>query len=123
MGDLKRDVVTVTRFLDVRGAIGRDVAHPGDGNNYVTSGESAVFADTSSSTATISIGDSDANTPGYTVHIVDAGGNAGTNNITVSAETDADHNVDGSNQDLTISTNFSHETIMADENGDLWSVS
>lgn len=94
---------------------------PGDGSNHtVTMGEAIVQANTSSSTATITLSDAIAAEPGYVVVVKDVGGNAATNNITITAETDTSHNVDGSNQDVTIAANFGEERFYVDEDGHFW---
>lgn len=99
---------------------GDAIVVPGDGSDHtVVQGEMIIQADTSSSTATITLSDAIAAEEGYVVIVNDSGGNAATNNITITAETDTSHNVDGSNQDLTLATNFGEERIFSDGT-DFW---
>jgi hypothetical protein len=89
----------------------------GDGNDTTVDEDSQyVFADTTSSVLTVTL-PSAAERDGHAVTVVDAGGNAGTNNITISSGSGA--NVDGSDQDLTISTNYGELTLVysGDETG------
>jgi len=89
----------------------------GDGNDTTLDQDTQiVYADTNASVLTVTIPEA-AEADGKEVTVQDAGGNAGTNNITVSAGSGA--NVDGSDQDLTISTNYASVTLTysADESG------
>jgi len=75
-----------------------------------------VYADTNDSALTVTI-PADAEADGKEVTVQDAGGNAGTLNVTVSAASGA--NVDGSDQDLAVSSNYGSLTLTysADETG------
>lgn len=89
----------------------------GDGNDLTIEQDTeVVFADTTTSTLTVTL-PADAEADGKRVTVVDAGGNAGTNNVTVSAG--SGNNVDGSDQDLTISANYGELSLVwsADESG------
>lgn len=75
----------------------------GNGNDLTVSEDvEVVFADTNDSTLTVTI-PSSAEVDGRRIAVVDRGGNAATNNITVTAA--SGNNVNGSDQDITISTN------------------
>jgi len=89
----------------------------GNGNDLTIDADTeVVYADTNDSVLTVTI-PSEAEADGKVVTVQDAGGNAGTNAITVTAASGA--NVDGSDQDLTISTNYGSVTLTysADETG------
>lgn len=90
----------------------------GDGND-LTVGEDTevVFADTNDSTLTVTLPEA-AEVDGHAVTVVDAGGNASGSNITVSSGSGA--NVDGSDQDLTISTNYGELTLVYSSDGTGW---
>ena len=75
----------------------------GDGSDLTVDEDTeVVFADTNDSALTITLPES-AEVDGKKVKIVDVGGNAGTNAITITAA--SGNNVNGSNQDVTIGTN------------------
>lgn len=89
----------------------------GNGNDLTIGQDTqVVYGDTNDSTQTITI-PADAEADGKEVTVQDAGGNASTNAITVSAGSGA--NVDGSDQDLTITSNYGSLTLTysADETG------
>jgi len=89
----------------------------GNGNDLTIDEDTeVVFADTNDSVLTVTLPEA-AETDGHTVTVQDAGGNAGTNAITVTAG--SGNNVDGSDQDLTVSTNYGSVTLAwsADESG------
>jgi hypothetical protein len=67
-----------------------------------------VYADTNDSTLTVTIPEA-AEIDGKEVTVQDAGGNAGSNSITITAG--SDNNVDGSDQNLTISSNYASTTL------------
>jgi len=76
----------------------------GNGNDLTVSEDvEVVYADTNDSTLTVTIPESE-EVDGRTVTVVDRGGNAATNAVTVTAASGND--VDGSDQDLTLSTNY-----------------
>ena len=78
----------------------------GDGNDYTaTSDDQVVVGDTNDSVQTVTLPDTTEIQAGKTVEVHDGGGNAGTNNITVTANAD-DVNINGAVQDITISTNY-----------------
>jgi hypothetical protein len=54
-------------------------------SNFITSGQTTVFADVSSNTLTVTLATSDAE-DGRKVRVVDKAGNAGSNNITINTE-------------------------------------
>lgn len=89
----------------------------GNGNDLTIDPDTEiVYGDTNDSTQTVTIPE-EAEVDGKEVTVQDAGGNAGTNAITVSAESGND--VDGSDQDLTVSSNYGSLTLTwsADESG------
>ena len=78
----------------------------GDGNDYTASkDDQVVVRDTNDSIQTITLPAVSDIQAGKTVEVHDGGGNAGTNNITVTANSD-DANINGADQDITISTNY-----------------
>lgn len=90
----------------------------GDGNDLTIDEDTeVVFGDTTSSVQTITL-PAEAERDGKRVTVVDAGGNAGTLNITVSSGSGA--NVDGSDQDLTIGTNYGELTLVYSEDETGW---
>lgn len=90
---------------------GDAVLAPGDGNNGSTTSDTYyVFADTNDSTATITLSSSDA-IEGREIVIVDVGGNAGVNAITI--DTEGSENIDGS-ASTTISTNNGSVRVVSD---------
>jgi len=90
----------------------------GDGNDTTIDADTQiVYADTNDSVLTVTVPEA-AEVDGKTVTVQDAGGNAGTNNITISAG--SGNNVDGSDQDLTISTNYGSATITWSEDETGW---
>jgi len=90
----------------------------GNGNDLtVSEGVEVVYADTNDSTLTVTIPSSE-ETDGRVITVVDRGGNAGTNAITVTAESGND--VNGSDQDLTIGTNFGAMTLRFNADDSEW---
>jgi len=79
-----------------------------------------VFADTNDSTLTVTIPSSE-EVDGRRVAVVDRGGNAGTNAITVSAG--SGNNVNGSDQDITITTNYGRLDAVFNADNNEWVVS
>jgi len=92
----------------------------GNGND-LTVGEDVevVFANTNDSTLTVTIPESE-EVDGRRVEIVDEGGNAGTNNITVSAG--SGNNVNGSDQDITLATNYVRAVAVYNGAQSAWTV-
>jgi len=83
----------------------------GDGNDYTADADDqVVVGDTTSSTQTITLPAVADIQTGAKVEIHDGGGNAGTNNITVTANSN-DANINGSDQDITISTNYARHVF------------
>ena len=79
------------------------VEETGDGDDLTIDEDTeVVFADTNDSTLTITLPES-AEVDGKKVKIVDVGGNAGTNAVTITAASDND--VNGSDQDVDLGTN------------------
>lgn len=101
---------------------GDAIQRPGDGNNQtVLPGQVLILMNTSSSVATVTLSDDLANNhEGHIIIVKDVGGNANNNNITITAETDTNHDVDGSNQDLTIATANGEERLFVDAAADFW---
>lgn len=92
------------------------VSETGNGNDYTTDeDDQLVLADTNDSTLTVTLATAQLRA-GATVTVLDEGANAATNNITVSAEGGED--INGSDQDLTISTNRNGIRFQSD--GDQW---
>jgi hypothetical protein len=90
----------------------------GDGNDTTVDEDAeVVLADTTSSALTVTLPEA-AERDGHAVTVVDAGGNAGTNSITVSAGSGND--VDGSDQDLTITSNFGELTLVWSDDESGW---
>jgi len=79
-----------------------------------------VFGDTTSSAQTITIPEG-AEVDGKVVTVVDSGGNAGTNAISVSAASGS--NVNGSDQDISLSTNYGDAVAYYDGDSGEWFVS
>lgn len=77
---------------------------------YTTTGEGIIFVDTTSSPVTITLSDADAK-DGREITIVDAGGNAGTNVITI--DTESSQTIDGANTD-TIGSDYGANRIVSD---------
>lgn len=94
------------------------IQNPGDGNN-ASSTEDSRFAlmDTSSSTATFTLSTAD-NNEGRVITVVDIGGNATNNAITVNTEGSA--NVDGGSS-ISVGSNHGQVTVMSDGTN-WWSV-
>lgn len=75
----------------------------GDGSDLTIDEETEiVYADTSSSALTVTLPEG-AEVDGKVVEVIDEGGNAGTNAITITAASGND--VNGSDQDITIGSN------------------
>jgi hypothetical protein len=93
----------------------------GDGNDLTVSEDvEVVFADTSGgSPLTVTIPESE-EVDGRRVEIVDEGGNAATQNITVTAGSGND--VNGSDQDITLSTNFVRAVAVFNGAQSAWTV-
>lgn len=92
----------------------------GNGNDLTVSEDvEVVFADTNDSTLTVTV-PSSAEVDGRTVSIIDRGGNAGTNNITITAE--SGNNVNGSDQDITIATNHGRADFTFNADDSEWLV-
>jgi len=90
----------------------------GDGNDTTIDEDTeVVFADTNDSALTVTVPEA-AEVDGKRVVVTDAGGNAGTNNITVSAG--SGNNVDGSDQDVTISTNYGEAALVWSDDESGW---
>jgi len=90
----------------------------GDGNDTTVDEDAeVVFADTTSSALTVTLPEA-AERDGHRVTVVDAGGNAGTNNVTVSAGSGND--VNGGDQDLTITTNYGATTLVWSDDESGW---
>ena len=90
----------------------------GDGNDTTLDADTQiVYADTNDSVLTVTVPEA-AEVDGKSVTVQDAGGNAGTNNITISAGSGA--NVDGADQDLTISSNYGSATITYSDDETGW---
>lgn len=82
--------------------------------DVTTDGEEVVFVDTSGGAVTVTLASADA-TEGNVVTVVDVGGGADTNQITVSAE--SGETVDGST-DTTVSSSWGATVVVSD--GDNW---
>jgi len=90
----------------------------GNGNDLTVSEDvEVVYADTNGSTLTVTIPQSE-EADGRVVTVVDRGGNAATNAITVSAGSGND--VNGSDQDLTLSTNYGALTLRYNGDNSEW---
>jgi len=79
-------------------------------SNYTTDGEQLLFADTSGSPVTITLSSEDLD-DGSNVIIVDSGGNAGTNAITL--DTEGSETINGS-ASVTIDTEYSAKAVASD---------
>lgn len=108
--------VTVTESLGLADAV-TDV---GTGSNHTTTlTETVLLMGTSGSSVTLTLSD-EAAEAGKTYILIDQSGAAGTNSIDVTAESDSQHNVNGSNQDISLGQNNGIAIISADEDGDWW---
>jgi len=93
------------------------VENTSDGTDYsCTKDDEVVVADTTSSTQTITLPDVSNVQTGKVVEVVDGGGNAGTNNVTVTQE--GSENINGGATDVTVSTNYAREVFVW--NGTQW---
>lgn len=94
----------------------------GDGNDHtLADDEFVVSMRTDASAATVTLPESLAGS-GQIWVIVDRGGNAATNAITIDAEDGANHNVNDSDQNLTISANNGYAVVYAEPDNDNWIV-
>jgi hypothetical protein len=90
----------------------------GNGNDLTIDEDTqTVFADTNDSALTVTL-PSAAERDGKVVTVVDRGGNAGSNAITVTAASGND--INGSDQDLTISTNNAALTLRFNGDDSEW---
>jgi len=89
----------------------------GDGNDYAADkDDQVIFANTNDSVLTVTLPDTSEIQTGHTVEVVDEGGNAGTNNITVTQN--GSENINGAATDTTVSTNYAREVYVW--NGTQW---
>ena len=79
-------------------------------SNYTTSGEQIIFADSSSSTLTVTLASADV-LDGSEVVITDVGGSASTNNITI--DTESSETIDGSSTKK-ITSDYGAQRISSD---------
>lgn len=125
MGDLHGDNVLANRRVRGNELAAREtlslaaaINNVGDADHTTQLDEAIVLID-SASANTVTLAD-DAADRGLTYIIVDIGSNAATNAITITAQSDGQHNVNGSNQDLTIDENDGMAICSADKSGDWW---
>lgn len=78
--------------------------------NYTTSAEGIIFVDTTSSPVTITLSDNDTQ-DGHEITIVDSGGNAGTNPITI--DTEASAQIDGASS-TTVGSDYGANRLTSD---------
>lgn len=87
------------------------------GGDHTTATDELVLLMDDNTTLTVSDDSADA---GQVFVVINADGSAATNGITVTAESDSTHNVNGSNQDVSLSVNNGVAVIACDNNGDIW---
>jgi hypothetical protein len=93
----------------------------GNGDDLTISEDvEAVFADTNDSTLTVTIPASE-EVDGRRVEVFDEGGNAGTNAISISAGSGND--VNGSDQDVDLGTNYGNAVVVYNAASSSWTVS